>query len=142
MKTLIFLGELFLIALVLNAAWEFWHVRFYTTGGTFQSQFSYPWFLIIATLWDACYVVMVYLLLAFVKHDLFWVRTMDAKDVLIVAAVGCLTAIYVERRSLSIGKWAYNATMPIVPYLGVGLTPFLQLAILSPLTFWIVEKLL
>ena len=37
-------------------------------------------------------------------------------------------------------KWAYAASMPIIPFLEVGLTPFFQLALLSLATFMILKK--
>lgn len=132
---ILFILKIFLIALVLNAIWEFWHVRFYTSAGTFQGTMPYPWFLIYAICWDAIFITVVYLGMALLKHSLYWIKTISFADALIVLFVSMATAVYVERRSLRMGKWAYNATMPLVPLLGVGLTPFIQLAFLSLTTF-------
>lgn len=54
---------------------------------------------------------------------------------IIIVALGFFTAGYIELRALAEGRWAYTAAMPLVPIIHVGLTPFLQLAILSLVTY-------
>jgi hypothetical protein len=42
-----------------------------------------------------------------------------------------------EYIGLRAGKWSYNDRMPIVPIIGLGAWPVLQLTLLTPLAFWI-----
>lgn len=35
-------------------------------------------------------------------------------------------------------RWAYAPTMPLIPWLRVGVTPIAQMVVLPPLIFWIV----
>ena len=51
---------------------------------------------------------------------------------LAAALLGGLCAAAYEWNSLATGRWSYNEHMPIVPVLGVGLWPQLQLMLLVP----------
>ena len=57
---------------------------------------------------------------------------------MIVLALGI--QIGVEVISLGSGEWAYNVAMPIIPVLGVGLTPALQMPLLILPTFWLAQR--
>lgn len=50
-----------------------------------------------------------------------------------LAALGAATAVVVERVAVAEGRWTYNALMPIVPILQVGLWPVLQMTLLPVL---------
>ena len=54
-----------------------------------------------------------------------------------VAALGAVSAVAVERVALADGRWTYNALMPIVPIVDVGLWPVAQMAILPVITVWL-----
>jgi hypothetical protein len=47
---------------------------------------------------------------------------------------GC--AVAYEWKALASGWWSYSDRMPIVPLLGVGLWPILQLTLLIPFALW------
>jgi hypothetical protein len=44
------------------------------------------------------------------------------------------TAVAIERLALAAGRWSYSSRMVVVPGLGVGLWPLLQMAMLPPLS--------
>lgn len=44
---------------------------------------------------------------------------------------------YLAINALLLGKWSYAPTMPLVPYLRVGLMPILQMTLLLPLSFYL-----
>lgn len=48
------------------------------------------------------------------------------------ALLGAVIGAAIEWRFLSLGRWSYTDRMPVVPVLGVGLWPFLQLTLLVP----------
>lgn len=57
--------------------------------------------------------------------------------------VGLLLAAAVEVNALyRTGAWAYNARMPRLPWLGVGLWPALQMTLLPPLVAVVVRRAL
>jgi hypothetical protein len=52
------------------------------------------------------------------------------------ALLGGACAAAYEWRALVTGRWFYAERMPVVPLLGVGLWPLLQLTLLVPLALW------
>lgn len=54
-----------------------------------------------------------------------------------LAFVGAASAIGVERWALITNRWTYTTAMPIVPLLGVGLWPTLQMTIIPGLITWL-----
>ena len=51
-----------------------------------------------------------------------------------LAVLGAATAIVVEWAALAEGRWTYNALMPIVPVVNVGLWPVAQMTVLPVVT--------
>jgi hypothetical protein len=50
------------------------------------------------------------------------------------ALLGGICALAVEWQALASGRWSYDDRMPVVPVLGVGLWPLLQLILLTPVS--------
>jgi hypothetical protein len=53
------------------------------------------------------------------------------------ALIGATFATVIEYHALAMGRWSYTNYMPIVPALGIGLWPLLQLTLLAPAALWI-----
>jgi hypothetical protein len=51
-----------------------------------------------------------------------------------VPAFVFIFAVVVEIQALATGRWAYAPAMPVLPILGVGVSPLLQLPLTSFLT--------
>jgi hypothetical protein len=51
-----------------------------------------------------------------------------------LAVLGAVTAIVVEWAALAEGRWTYNALMPVVPVVNVGLWPVAQMTLLPVIT--------
>jgi uncharacterized membrane protein len=58
----------------------------------------------------------------------------------LIIAILFFIAVYIEYYAIGTDRWAYDALMPIVPFLGTGLTPTVQLGFLGYLTFKITER--
>lgn len=56
------------------------------------------------------------------------------------ALSGALMAAAIEWTALGSGRWSYTERMPIVPVLGVGLWPLLQLTLLVPAAIWLAGR--
>ena len=52
-----------------------------------------------------------------------------------LAVLGLAYAALVEHAALAAGRWSYTDRMPVVPWLGAGLWPLLQMTLLPSLTF-------
>lgn len=48
----------------------------------------------------------------------------------LLVVLGAVTATILEWHALRTGRWTYNALMPLIPKLGVGVYPVLQMAII------------
>lgn len=56
------------------------------------------------------------------------------------ALLGAGWATATEWLALAFGGWSYTEWMPVVPVLGVGLWPFLQLTLLVPAALWVAAR--
>lgn len=92
-----------------------------------------------ASLWDAGYITGLYLAIALVHKDYIWVRQRPAVGYVIAIVASLLVAWWIEFDALRDGRWAYREQMPLV--FGAGLTPLLQLPLLSLLTYEISRRL-
>ena len=105
---------------ILNFIWENWHARFYVhhLGRKINQKI-----LFIATLGDVVILTLFGLVFQYVDflRDRIW----------LVIPLGIAVAIWIERYALSKNRWAYNSRMPIIPFINVGLTPTIQLALLG-----------
>jgi hypothetical protein len=123
--------SIFIIAFILNAIWENLHSVLYANymGGKITE-----FILLRATLADAITIVIITLPFLFFptlkKHN--W----------LIILIGFILAVGIERYALSAGRWAYNALMPIIPFIAVGLTPAIQLGLLGYISFKIEEYIL
>jgi hypothetical protein len=124
------LGLVFIFAFALNFVWENLHVHLYTN---YQGEKITEWILIRATFWDAVIITA-----------LFALSLLFSKKIrpYFVAGGGLFIAILMERWALQTSRWAYKPAMPIVPFLGTGLTPTIQLALLGLLSIFAAERVL
>lgn len=145
-KKLKFLIVLFLVAFLLNFAWEHAHGILYGghqggPGHTGIPWGRYMWVFFRATFWDAVIITGLYGFIALMKKQFFWLHHASKEDNIIIVLIGLGIATFIELRALNANRWSYNEMMPIVPGFEVGLTPFLQLATLALLSFFIMKKI-
>jgi len=130
----VFSAILFAVAFVTSAVWEFAQMPLYTEGGLPFREHA-PMCL-WASVWDAGYVLVLYLFLALFNHDFLWIRSLARwQNLFLIVGIGLATATFVELRALERGNWSYAPMMPLVPYIGTGLTPFIQLPITAFLAY-------
>jgi len=122
------LPYIFVLAFVSNWVWENLHsVLYFHPNGEMITQTI----LLQATLFDAVFITVVgivFLLVPYLRERL-WLSII----------VGMVGAIIIEWQALAIGKWAYTASMPLIPLLNTGLTPTIQLGLLSYLIFKLIK---
>ncbi len=120
------------VAFLLNFAWENLQSPLYRGG------LSGIWYLIIytrATLFDALYTVALYIGFAVFKRDGRWVDRVGWPDAAGIFFAGFIVASWIERCALDVNRWGYSESMLLIPYLGVGVMPVLQLMLLPYATF-------
>ena len=112
------IAALFALAFILNIVWEEAHsvLYLYYKGAEITHVV-----LLRAALFDAGFI-------AVLGVPFFSIPQFSARQYLFLIA-GFIFAVCLEWWALGSGRWAYNALMPIIPILGVGLTPAIQLGI-------------
>lgn len=114
----------FLIAFVLNLLWENLHAVLYAHYG--GGPITEP-LLIFMSIKDA---LLILTLIAAIK-----VIPNAAKYPWLIFLCGIVTAVVIESHALATGRWAYTQAMPIIPYLGTGLSPTVQLGLLGYISY-------
>ena|SRR3989344_1776117 len=115
---------IFLAGFLLNLVWENLHSYLYAQ---YQGGAITQLVLLRATLFDAVFITLLAAL--FIKVPYFRERRWYA------LIFGVIAAVILEKYALNSGRWAYNEFMPVIPLLNTGLTPTLQLGILSHIVF-------
>ena len=123
------------IAFGLHFVWESNHVVLY---GGYDHLTTLP-IAVWAAIGDVVYTFAMYLLIALIKRDMRWVERMRWTDAAAVSIMGFFLVLIVEYKAMVFDRWFYLDTMPIVPLLGIGLTPLLQKVTLFTLTFYLVK---
>ena len=111
-------------AFLLNWAWESLHSFLYVhyQGGAITQLV-----LLRAALFDAIVITLLYF--AFLKWEFL------QKRIWLTLPIGFIFAIVLEWWALGTSRWTYNELMPIIPIIGTGLTPTIQLGLISYFIF-------
>ena len=106
---------------VFNLIWEFLHSELYLdlTGIPPITH------LILASFTDLFLVFFIFLINSFLRKKITWIESPKKFDYLVLIIFGILISVIIEIYSLSMGRWAYKETMPMI--FGIGLSPLVQL---------------
>lgn len=121
-------------AFVLNWIWEMAQMFAFEMKPE-ESRLQVTLFCTLAAVIDAAVTVGIYEVLCRINLSnpvLFFLSA---------ALFGALCAVFFEWFAFRFELWKYNSAMPIVPVIGVGLLPFVQLTVLVPLAIWVAQKL-
>jgi len=127
---------------VLSALYELAHAPLFVfvDAPTVWHKIYYP---LHCALGDLNPFMISYHVVAFWNRDLFWIkkRYFWAEIVVFTAIAVTYTVlaeiIYVQVKS----AWSYKEIMPMVPVLGVGLTPFIQWMVVAPAALYFIHRL-
>lgn len=122
------------VSFILNEIWEMSQMSAYVeTAG--QSWTSTLGLCTRAAVGDVGITVSIYAAGALAAGELGWGLRGRWNIYATTALWGLASAALVEHSALAAGRWSYTGRMPVVPGLGAGLWPLLQMALLPPLTF-------
>jgi hypothetical protein len=122
---------IFLIAFGLNWIWENLHSLLYVH---YQGGEITQFILTRASLFDALFIAAIIFLSRVFKKE-------RARNLFIVSA-GIFLAVAIELWAFNTGRWSYGPYMPLVPFLGTGLTPTVQLAFLGYVSKKLAERII
>ena len=123
-------ARLFALAWIVNFAWEMAQAPLYASMGPFWTAIAKCF---RASLGDAGIVAALWVLGAYIFESPDWFRRAGVMLIVALGLLGGLISVGLERAALSGSRWAYGSAMPVIPGLGVGLAPVLQMALLPPL---------
>ena len=131
---------LFLIGFPLSFVLEYFQMplfRVVFVNGFINSRISLS---ILSTLLDVISVFAIYFLMV----SLFgkaWAMQWSIPKAIIIMICGMVLVVAGERSALALGIWNYSNTMPVIPVLGIGITPFLIIALVPLVTMYTASKL-
>lgn len=129
---------IFAVAVSVNYAWELIQAPLYA-GVEFPDAI---WHCFKASLGDGLLVLFIYASVAGAVQSLDWHRRPAAPAYIAMAIAGLVVGVAVEWWGLHAAKrWQYSDLMPILPAVGVGLAPVLQMLLLPPIIFIAVRRL-
>jgi hypothetical protein len=122
------------VTFILHYLWEYSHLPLY---GGYENLSPFLPISVWASIGDVLYTLGVVFLIALIKRSLSWIQSATWHDFAALAIMGFAVAVFVEYKAFAYDKWYYLETMPVIPFLDVGLSPVLQMAVLLPLTVFV-----
>ena len=126
---------LFCIGFAFNLVWELSQIQFFTN----LSSSGYLLAVIycsIASIIDGLTVVSIFLIVERI------IGRGNREYYLVAAFLGAAAAVVFELAALKIGLWSYDTAMPVIPLIGIGMLPVVQLLILVPVCIYATNRIL
>ncbi len=128
-------AAVFVSAVALNFGWELLQCSLYIMPADTGSLW---WHCLRASLGDAVLILLIWAIGWLILRRPLWFETPGIRGYALMIASGLVIAALVEWVSVHLlRRWTYGPAMPIVPVLRIGVLPLLQLALLSPLVYWL-----
>ncbi|KGB52329.1 hypothetical protein FG91_03606 [Sphingopyxis sp. LC81] len=135
--------NVFVFAFLLNYPWELMQVPLYK-GMPEAAHWDAIQVCTRATLGDGVIMLLAFWGAALLVRDRWWIERPRWTPILTFIGIGVAITVLLERLAIVSDHpewgWQYAEAMPIVPALGIGLTPFLQWVILPLLLVWFVKR--
>lgn len=137
------LTALFVISVLLNFPWEVAQMPLYVVE---VNWLEFARHCIIPSLGDGLIVLLIFSVGWVGRGRPDWTDAPGWVGYALMLITGFAIAVIVEWVALhGLNRWSYTDNMPLMPGLGVGVTPVLQMLILPPLIFrvtrwWLVRR--
>ena len=129
-----FILILIVFAFLLNFAWETIQMPLFKA---MKNDIQSTVFCALATVADVIMVLLLYFGFAVMHKDPIWIQDLKGQRILALILFGGVGAIFAELRHLKAGTWSYSQSMPIMPFVKVGLSPVLQFMVLPTLIYYL-----
>ncbi len=130
--------RIFVISVILNFVWETAQIPFYYNN---QITISTTLFCLIASLGDGIMILIIFFTGKIIFKNNYWIENLNIKKISLILTAGLLLSIIVELAALKLNLWSYSNLMPTLMFLGIGLSPVLQMLIL-PISVFQLSKLI
>ncbi len=125
------------VSLTANFVWEVLQLPLFTlwtTGTARQQAFA----VFHCTIGDVMIAALSLLAALSLVAQPNWPRSSNSRVYFLSIAAGLCYTIYSEYLNTSVrASWAYSEWMPVLPFVGTGLSPLLQWLIVPTLAHWI-----
>ena len=128
------LATVFTIAVLVNYLWEIGQSPLYLPASRLRDMW---WHCFVASLGDGVIIGLIYVAGVFLFRERDWYVRMSASRWRALLTAGLTVGVLVEWVGLRMHRWAYADAMPLLPVVGVGLVPILQMLVLPPLVLWL-----
>ena len=129
-----------LFAFLLNLLWEFLQVPFYA-GMPSMPHWEGIRLCTRAAGGDALLMLAAFWITSGIGRGRSWIVRPTCRSSALFAGTAWLAAMLVELLSVHVwNRWAYAASMPVVPWLGFGVLPAVQWAVLPPLVLGLASR--
>ena len=127
------------ISFILNEVWELLQMPLYSSA---YYNVEHIIFCTLGALADIIMILLLYLSYAFIYKNIFWIAQENWFKIFVVMLTGAVGAVLSEKRHLLLGSWAYDQSMPIVPFVNVGLSTFLQFFLLPVIIYFLSYRII
>lgn len=125
---------------LLHFAWEMMQVPWFE-GMTEASHGDVVWLCTRATVGDVVIALSAFWVACLAARDRHWIQQARRKPFLVMLFTGVVMTLAFEWLATGLlERWRYAEVMPVVPIIGVGLTPLLQWLLLPPLIVWLSRR--
>ncbi|ALA58058.1 membrane protein of unknown function [Nitrospira moscoviensis] len=130
--------QIFVVAALVNAPWEVAQSQSDLYVG--RDGGSFPWWhCALMGLGDGVLVLAIFFMGRMACGRWNWFERPGLKGYATMLVSGLVISVAIEWLMVYVAfRWGYRESMPLIPWLGVGITPVVQMLILPPLVFWIV----
>ena len=95
----------------------------------------------LVSLKDAVMVLVLYVIVALILRNWHWGRHFTKKRLGALFILGFLWSVGIEYYHVNVHHdWTYAANMPLLPLLGVGLWPVLQMILVPVAAVWLTRR--
>lgn len=113
------------ISFLLFIVWEFLQSSFYDNSGI--TIFKLIYYRVHCTIGDIMILSFCIFIWGILKRKNNWIKKPSKIDYLGVTVLGLCYTIFSEVRNVFIVKsWAYSSSMPLIPFVNIGLIPIIQ----------------
>lgn len=129
---------IFILTFILNFIWEvsqsvLFMPHYIGLAGLIQVHF-------IASIIDIFIIFFIFILSYIIFGFNFLKDNINIKNFLILAIIGFILSVLIEKYSVAKDMWQYNSLMPIIPLIRIGLTPVMQMMLIPPVLILFINR--
>jgi hypothetical protein len=128
------------VAMCINYVWEMVQMPLYQDMRLDELR---SWLRCLqASFGDANITIAIFIMGLLLFRDWSWPAKLNIPKLAYITISGGGVAVLIDLFALKNGRWTYTSLMPLLPLVGVGLIPFLQLMLLPYVSYLLALRIL